>query len=246
MVIDIPEVISKEDVEKKLGRIGVKGLDRDKVKELGIFQRLSHLICAMHSLTMVSYRIYGQVENLFGDIGVMKHELKKACQDYEKAYIKWEHFWSDYQTDEGMREMSEDGEDLFNQFMRWASLPTTWTYGAPQRTEPDTDPLIEIDLKDRMVRLYRDVAEKDTKDIEEQWAVMCADNDDGIKKLCCVENGMDKASAQMCAKRMSAEDPDKIYTMSLIQDIEETRTEVIPYKAYLKGEMIGDVKKVRK
>ena len=64
--------------------------------------------------------------------------------------------------------------------------------------------------------------------------------------MTCVERGMDRSSAQMSAKRMSANDPGRLYTASKLESIVEKRLEVIPYKAFLDGDMIGDVKSVIK
>lgn len=247
LTIDIPEVITKEDIESTLQKVGVKGLDREKVKELGVFQRLSYLICAMHSLIAVAYKIYGSVDSLFDLMGIKRHSIKQACNRFETEYERWEHFWHEYQSDKGMQEMNKDVQDLYKQFMRWAGLPLQWNLGDEQRAKENTEPLIEIPLEDRILRLYRDAAEKETEIIEETWAVMMSDPDsEGFKQLQSVECNLDKATAQMVAKRMSAEDHTKLYTACMVQQIKETRTEVVPYKAFMDGVTKGDIKKVRR
>ena len=75
---------------------------------------------------------------------------------------------------------------------------------------------------------------------------MRSDQPNGKSTMTCVERGMDKSSAFMSAKRMSANDADRLYTASKFEKITETRLEVVPFKAYLNGDMIGDIKSVIK
>lgn len=119
--------------------------------------------------------------------------------------------------------------------------------GDPQEAKSETEPLIVIETEDKIWRLYRDVAEQETlEEGEDEWGVFCADREEGERVLCCAERGMDKASAMMSAKRMSANNPENIYLASLMKKVIEKRTDITPYKAYKAGETIGDVKKVRK
>jgi hypothetical protein len=52
---------------------------------------------------------------------------------------------------------------------------------------------------------------------------------------------MDKSSAVMSAKRLSANDGEDYYIASFVTDIEEKRTDVHPYKVYKDGEEVGTV-----
>ena len=57
---------------------------------------------------------------------------------------------------------------------------------------------------------------------------------------------MDKASAMMVAKRLSADDTTNIYTASMVRDYMERKTEITPYKAYKANETVGRLTKMQK
>lgn len=247
IVVPIHRAIDKEAILGRMRQAGPKGLDFGKAEELGVISRISSLLCAMHSLTMAAHTLFGEAEMWFDTCKANRHEIKKACQDFEKAYDRWFRFWRSYQTTAGVQEMNSEAADLVEQFMRWAQLPVRWNLGGRQDAPRDSDPLIEIDRGDRIWRVYRDVAKSDaTVDGKEEWAVMRSDKTDGRSTMTCVERGMDRSSAQMSAKRMSANEPGRLYTASKLENVVEKRLEVVPYKAYLNGDMIGDVKNVIK
>lgn len=247
VTIPLHRAIDSEYIKERIKRVGIKGLDVEKAQELGLMSRIANLLCAMHSLTMVSHRLYGEVDYLFGLARVKKHEIKAACKEFEKAYDRWYNFWRDYQTVDGVKEMNEESADLLEQFMRWAQLPVHWELGDPQEAQSDREPMIELDKGDRIWRVFRDVAESEiVGDVKEEWAVMQSDRPDGRSTMTCVCRGMDKASAMMSAKRMSSNDSGRLYTASKFETFTEKRLEVVPYKAYLDGEMVGDVKSVIK
>lgn len=248
--IPLHRAIDKEAIRKRIQHVGVKGLDIDKAEELGLMSRISNLLCAMHCLTMASNNIYGEVNALFDLARIKKHEIKRACQEFQQAYDRWYKFWREYQTVGGVQEMNREAEDLVEQYMRWAGLPVRWELGQPQDAPRDTEPLIEIDRDedDRIWRVYRDVAEsepiEDDETEREEWAVFSSERPEGKETMTCVERGIGKADVQMVAKRMSAADPDRLYTANRLQVVKERRLEVIPVKAFLGGQAIGSVKSV--
>ena len=144
--------------------------------------------------------------------------------------------------------MNDQGADLMEQFMRWACLPVHWELGQPQQTSGEQEPMIEIEREDQIWRLYRDVVESELMEDEEtehdEWAVFRSDRPDGKKTMTCVERGVGKADVAMVAKRMSADDPGRLYVVHKLQVIKERRLEAIPHKAFYNGEKIGDIKKV--
>lgn len=246
IVTPIHRAIDKEAIRNGIRHVGVKGLDIAKAEELGIMSRISNLLCAMHCLTMTAHRIYGEVDYWFGVAGVKKHEIKRACVEFENAYDRWFKFWRGYQTVDGILEMNSQMEDLLEQYMRWSQIPVRWNPGDKQDAYSEREPMIEIDKGDKIMRVYRDIVESELVDVVEEWAVMRADTTEGKSTMTCVERGMDKASAQMSAKRASANEHGRLYTASKFETITEKRLEVIPIKAFQNGEMIGDIKSVIK
>jgi hypothetical protein len=124
--IPLHRAIDKEAIRKRIQHVGVKGLDIDKAEELGLMSRISNLLCAMHCLMMASNNIYGEVNALFDLAQIKKHEIKRACQEFQQAYDRWYKFWREYQTVGGVQEMNREAEDLVEQYMRWAGLPVRW------------------------------------------------------------------------------------------------------------------------
>lgn len=234
-----------ENVAKRIRTAGVRGLSTEKASELGVFNRLSFLLCAMHSSICAAYRIYGGVDYLLTEMGSKRHEIKKACCDFEAAYDKFVAFWRGYQTKEGVMEMNDEVEALFHQIMRWAQLPEDWQLGDVQHTDDDTDVLIKIDADEKLLKLHRATVESEAVgDVEEEYCVLRYE--DGSKQQHCVERGMDRASAQMVAKRMSADDTAHIYTAAVLQTMTERRVDIMPIKAYKANKTIGNIRKVFK
>ena len=247
LVIPIPEVIDKDAIKAKVQRVGVRGLDIEEADRLGLFNRISVLICAMHSLTLIEQKLYSQIDELFALSHAKKHDIKQACSKYQKSVEEWFRFWREFQTEAGTQEMSRETEDLYHQFLRWTGIPENWQLGDPQEAEPETEPLIVIETDDKIWRLFRDVAERETlEEGDDEWGVFRADRKDGSRVLGCLERGMDKSAAKMSAKRLSANDPDYIYIACLMKKIVEQRIDITPHNAYKAGEMVGDIKKVRK
>ena len=245
--VPIHESITSDDVKRRIKKAGMRNLSIKEAEEQGVFSRVSFLLCAMHSLTTVSYRLLGEVDMWFCDTGVKKHEIKRELNRFYGSYDKWFSFWRDYQDAAGIRDMNNDCEALYRQFMDWADLPLYWELGDEQRVKRETEPMIVIEEKDRLLNLYRDIAVKELLgEIEEEWGVMRADFSDNRYSMQCVEKGMDKASAAMCAKRMSVDDTEHMYVASCLQGIEEKRVEVVPIKAYRRGEMVGNTYNVIK
>ena len=54
-----------EDIKHRVQTTGVRGLDLEKAKELGVFQRIANLLCVTHASVMAAYFIYGGVDYLF-------------------------------------------------------------------------------------------------------------------------------------------------------------------------------------
>lgn len=229
------------DVQKKVQVVGIKNLDVSKAKELGLFDRISNLMCLFHTTISAAYSVYGKMDYLLGACNIQKRDIQKACNDFERSVNKFLTFWTDYYAkgDAGV-EINREKEILYHQLMQWAQLPESWNLGDKQRTNTPTDVVIEIDQEDRVLRLKKTVVSTDAVgDVEESWCVTRFDKD---KQYTIYEN-MDKASAVMVAKRLSSEDASCLYTASIITDYTERKTIVTPFKAYKGGDVIGSIRK---
>ena len=96
-----------------------------------------------------------------------------------------------------------------------------------------------------MLRFHRSVVEsKIVSDVKESWMVTRFNRK--THNQVSVEENMDKASAQMVAKRMSEEDPENIYTASCVREYTQKVTEVLPSKAFKANKTVGTIRKVFK
>lgn len=242
------ELIGSTKVEKnifeKIKVKGIRGLDVEKAQELGVFQRISNLLCVMHASIMAAYRIYGGVDYLLGEMQCKRLDIAKAMNDFEKSYDKFVRFWSDYYAKgEAGKEMNMETEKLFKLLMDWAQLPEQWNLGDEQRKDNDYDTVMRVNVGENdVINFYRNILEHNiVGDVHESWCVTKLDANE--VKQTTVNTDMDKASAIMVAKRLSAEDKDSFYTASKISEITEKRTEVMPFKAYHNGENVGNITK---
>lgn len=235
-----------KDVENKLHTVGVKGLDFEKAQELGLFQRISNLLCAAHASIMAGYRIYGGVDYLLNDLNCRKNDIAKAMNDYEKAHNKFTKFWTGYYAKgDAQREMNQETESLYRQVMHWAQLPEQWGLGDEQRLNDDTD--VAIHVSDGETKYTFGSARIDEEIIgepKESWAV--TKYDPTTNKQTTVESDMDKASALMVAKRLSADDAENIYTASLVRETTSRFVDVTPIKAFKANETVGKITNVFK
>jgi hypothetical protein len=219
-------------------------LDFEKAKELGFFTRISNLLCAAHASIMAAYRIYGGVDYLLSEFGGRKNEIAREMNVFEKAFTRFVNFWTDYYAHgDAVREVNEETETLFRRIMEWAQLPMTWNLGDPQRVEDNgIDVAIRIDTDDKQYTFRKTVLDGDmVGESEESWCVTKYDTKEHVQTS--IEEGMDKASAMMVAKRLSQEDAENIYTASVVRTYMERKTEVTPFKAYKANETVGRLMK---
>lgn len=236
--------VVEDDVEKKIRTTGVRGLDFEKAKELGFFTRISNLLCAAHASIMAAYRIYGGVDYLLSEFGGRKNEIAREMNVFEKAFTRFVNFWTDYYAHgDAVREVNEETETLFRRIMEWAQLPMAWNLGDPQRVEDNgLDVAIRIDTDDKQYTFRKTVLDGDiVGESEESWCVTKYDTKEHVQTS--IEEGMDKASAMMVAKRLSQEDAENIYTASVVRTYMERKTEVTPFKAYKDNETVGRLMK---
>lgn len=235
-----------DDVEKKIRTTGVKGLDFEKAKELGFFNRISNLLCATHASIMAAYRIYGGVDYLLSEFGGRKNEIAREMGVFEKSFTRFINFWTDYYAHGGAaREVNEETEVLFRRIMAWAQLPMTWELGGKQRTDDDLDVAIRINTEEKQYTFRKNTVNTElVGEAEESWCVTKYDVRE--HKQTTVEENMDKASAMMVAKRLSAKDADNIYTASVVRDYMERKTDITPFKAYKANETVGRLTKMQR
>lgn len=235
-----------DDIQKKVKTVGVRGLDFEQAKKLGVFTRIANLITVMHATISAAYMIYGDVDYMIDSISSRKNEIAKQMNVFEKAYDKFFSFWTEYYTVE-QRTVSNEIEILFHRIMEWAQLPEYWNLGDEQRTnEDDITVAIRIDSEDddRVYTFRNTSVNVETLESEESWGVLCYDP--RTNKQTVENTDMDKASATMVAKRLSCENPQYIYTAAIIHDVKERRTDVTPFKAFRNNKTVGKVLKVQK
>lgn len=159
---------------------------------------------------------------------------------FEKAFDRFIKFWTDYyaHADAGV-EVNEETETLFRHVMEWAQLPYEWELGDPQRVDDDSaDVALHMNVDDREYTFRVTTTREETiGEGEESWCVTKYDRKE--HKQATVETNMDKASALMVAKRMSADDKDNIYTASMVREQMVRQTVVTPFKAFRANETIG-------
>lgn len=235
------------DVRDKIQRVGVRGMDVNKAKELGFFNRISNLLCASHASVMAAYRIYGGAASLINEFGARKNEIARAMNDYEKAFMRFVAFWTDYYASGNAgAEVNEEMENLYHRIMEWAQLPEQWSLGDKQRSEDESDVAIKIRRDNGMELFFHktSVGAETIGEVKESWCVTRFD--EHTRSQTTVNTDMDKASAMMVAKRLSSEDPDNIYTASIVQQLTEAKTDVTPFKAFKNGSTAGSLVKITK
>ena len=158
-VIDIPNGL-QEDVKRIIKKVGVYGLDVEKAQELGVIDRISYMLCLMHTCISTGYMIYADVGYMLDTLHGKKHEISKACNQFERSVEKFMAFWSsNYQTLQGVREMNRETDTLYHLVMKWAQLDEQWELGKPIHVENDTDTFVKVDLGDRDLKIKRTTVE---------------------------------------------------------------------------------------
>jgi hypothetical protein len=227
-------VEAAEAVRKVIRTAGIKGLDEDTAEELGLYKRLSFLISTMFSAYSAAYRIYGNISALLDEFGGKKHEIIKACNQIEGAWDKFTRFWKNgYMNTDSIKDSNYDTEILYHNIMRLSRIPESWQLGEPQRTDAPYDTAIITENGENRFYLKKSVKEDSSETVNEYWCVTKFDLK--TKKQVIVENKIDKASALMVAKRMSANDSCNIYTASQVLEVKKEETIVTPFKAYSDG-----------
>ena len=242
-VIEIPNGLS-EQVRCAIEKAGIAGLDIEKAQELGAIDRISYMLCLMHACVSAAYRVFGQVDLMLNMLHGRKHLISRTCNQFEKDFTSFLNFWRQqgFQTKDGTLEMNTETELLYHQVMRWAQLPERWELGDPQHVEDDCDVLVKVDLPDRELKFHRTTVDcEPLSDVTDEWCVTKFDIK--TKKQETVFQNMDKASAKMCAKRMSNDDAENIYTASILRTYEERRIEAMPMAAYQGGSEVGRIGK---
>lgn len=244
-IIELPEAgVVEEGVHKRIVTTGVKGLNLEKAQELGLFTRVSHLLCAAHTTIATAYRIYGGIDYILSSFGGRRNDIAKAMNDFERAYDKFFAFWTNYYTDaEAKTDLNDETEILFQRVMDWMQLPMKWELGQPQKVQDDeVNTAIRFENGDKVYTMRTTQLDGTiVGEAEESWAVTKFDTRE--RKQVTVETDLDKASAMMVAKRLSDEDKDNFYTASMVRDYMYRQTDVIPYKVYMANKEIGHIKK---
>lgn len=233
----------EESVEKRVRTVGVRGLDVDAAQRLGVFSRISNLLCAIHASIMAAYSMYGSVDALFSELGARKNEINREMNQFEKAYDRFIRFFTGYfSANKADRDVYYETERLYKQIMRWMQIPEKWELGDKQRSDNAEIDSIHVDLGgDNILSFEKTSIGVEAVENSESWCVLKYNTQDGEQTKEC--DGMDKASALMVAKRLSSEDTENVYTAALLCNVVEKRTDVIPFKVFKNNETIGKITK---
>lgn len=230
-------------IKERVRTMGIRGLDIERATELGVFERLANLICVVHSSIMTAYRVYGEVDCMLSDLNAYKHEIAHEMKLFDKAYERFAKFWKLYYANGNSGvDANQEIETLYHRIMEWMQLPETWQLGEAQRIPCKKDFAIDVEIGDgKVFTFYKADLNQETIESKETWGVLCFDPKRSVQVT--VNTNMDKASALMVAKRLSAENPQYIYSASIIRDVVEKRTEVVPFKAFHANETVGKLVK---
>lgn len=234
-----------DDIQKRIKKTGVRNLDFEKAKELGVFQRMSYLLCASHSTILAAYRIYGGIDYLMSYLHADRNEIKREMNNFEKAFDRFITFWTGYYSKSAtMKDVLEAMESLYYNIMDWMQLPDNWDLGDEQRTKLPTNVAISFNANDKVYTFRRASVNSKIIESSESWCVLKYDY--RTDKQTVAEEGMDKASALMSAKRMSANDEKNIYTAAHVNDLVEQRSDITPFKAFQANKTVGKISKTLK
>lgn len=242
----VGSVCVEKDVKKKIQQVGVRGMDIEKAKEFGFFNRISNLLCVTHSAICAAYKVYGIADAMLSEFGARRNDIAKTMNDYDKAVEKMLNFWTSYYSKGSAgEEVNEESENLFHHIMEWSQLPEEWHLGDEQRVKTKNDVAIKVNIDNKTLYFHKTTIKTEMVVKEtESWCVTRFDTKE--HRQVSVEENMDKASAMMVAKRLSSEDTENIYTASVVQDVAERSTVVIPFKAYKDNNTIGSIKNIER
>lgn len=229
------------DIKKKIQTTGVRGLNYEQAEKLGVFKRIGNLLTIMHSTITAAYIAYGEVEGILDDLNARKMDISREMNMFEKAYDHFFRFWSS-QFDKGVSRIANIESDiLFHRIMEWMDLPEKWKLGDEQRTRKAKDNSMRVFLpNDEHYTFYKCEIKNDIVGTpKESWCILCYDTK--TRKQTVTNSNMDKASALMVAKRLSNENPEKIYSVNIVRDFVESKTEVIPFKAFQNNNTVGKI-----
>ena len=162
------------------------------------------------------------------------------------ACDKFFRFWSEYYTEkyDGVAAQA-DTELLERHIMDWMQIPMSWQFGEPQNVDDDRELAIKVEDDETLLFSKTSVHEDESDtQVKETYAVLSYDRQ--TKKQTAVHTELSKADANMIAKRLSADNPNVIYTSAIVKDVREHRIDVIPFKVFRNAETIGKITKYSK
>lgn len=234
-------VTKVEDVEDKVRKVHVKGLNYDKAKELGVFNRVNNLLCVIHKSICAAYEIFGEVDYIMEQLHARKNEIAMEMNAFERAFDRFFAFFSSYyKKNKDHLGISQEAITLSKKLLQWSELPEKWQVGDKQFVDalPKEDS-IRVKLNDNQSFTFF-TASKDVNIAHnnETHGVLCYNPNTGEQKS--VHTDMDKASALMVAKRLSNENKENLYSVVSISDVVERRTDIKPLEVFVNNEKVGE------
>lgn len=100
MINDNVEIVGSvevaEGIKNKVKTTGVRGLNADEANKLGVFARMSNLLCVTHVTVMAAYRVFGEFDYLVDKLHARKNEINHEMNLFDKAIDRFIKFWTNY------------------------------------------------------------------------------------------------------------------------------------------------------
>ena len=114
-----------KDVEKRVETVGVRGLNLEQARELGVFQRIGHLLSLVHAGILASYSVYGHVDYLVDGLHAKKNEIAREMNVFDKSFERFIRFWTSYYKNDSKEAENRERASQSQRMLSKSSSETT-------------------------------------------------------------------------------------------------------------------------